>query len=131
MKKSEKNLSSKIDSLLNGLVGRLEKLESVAIEQFPDIVKEILAERKVELQNNMIKSGIGTAIVGPIFLFTAHIAIWGSGGLQFGCGLGALITGIASFALGADTLDSYLTTRELKAAPKVYVINRLKRMITR
>ena len=132
----KKSLLSKVDSLLEGMIGRLENLEKVAVDQFPAICQEIIAERKIEIENDMILSAAGLIISLVVLIPTSiyffnHVSDEHSTGLQFISGIGALISSIVLFFTGGGVLMGFLSLRELKATPKLYVLRQLRRMISK
>lgn len=126
----KKGVASKIDSLLSGLIGRLEKLESVAVEQFPDFCKEIVAERKVQLQNNVIQATLFSLATIPVTYYLIAYSFVPEHGD------GRILSSIFAFAFGIGAIFSvislvseFLELRILKAAPRVYVLKQLRKMI--
>lgn len=125
-------VSGVVENLLSGLVDRLEKLESTAVEQFPEICKEIIAERKVELQNQAIQMGFSSILVSAVGIAMAIETFAkenGDGRILWGLGaLTAIGFGIASLS---EFLNAFLKGRELTAAPKLYVIRQLRYLISK
>lgn len=132
MKKS-KDISSKVDQLLNGLVGRLEKLEKITIEQFPEICKEIIAERKTELENKSILAG--TFLIIMLLVRIASVIVIHNHDYMHVASIFSMIFGgisvILFFITLAELLASFLNLRTLNSAPKLYVLRQLKYMVSR
>lgn len=123
-------ISARIDSLLSGLVDRLEKIEKVTVEQFPEVCKEIITERKVEIENSAIQMGMIALVLTAITLPLVHFSLdkeLGDGRIL--TSIGALIAGGVNIAYYTDLVGSLLELRKLKAAPRVYVLKQLRKMI--
>lgn len=129
-----KTVKSKVDDLLNGLVGRLEKLEKVTVEQFPEVCKEIVNERKVDLQNKSIVNAIGSflsllVLMVSIFLINMGMTDRHHEGLGFFGTILAFFSAIGIIAFIVDLTTTLLELRVLKIAPKVYVLKQLRKLV--
>lgn len=126
----KKSVSNKIDVLLSGLVDRLEKIENIAIEQFPDFCKELVAEHRVDIENGAIASGLASVLLIAVDICLAlysfdpeHGDARAISGIFFLLFLAGSICGVSQFVC------YLLELRVLKVAPRVYVLDRLRKMI--
>lgn len=130
----KKSLLSKVDALLEGMIGRIENLEKVAVDQFPVICQEIVLERKIELENSMIVAGIS------LFLSLLGMTVCLAIGLNLSSDNTETIKGIAyalafsaiipAWITGTQFLEALLEIRRLKATPKLYVLRELRSIIS-
>lgn len=60
----KKDAASKIDSIYQGLINRLEKVENFTLEHAPDVCKEIVESRIIDYQNRAIMGALAFFLVG-------------------------------------------------------------------
>jgi len=123
-------LVTKVDAMIEGMLDRLEKIEKFTVDQLPDLCKEILAERRVEIENNIIVMAVISAIVLPVVI-TLIVMTFTQSWEQVRnlTGIGALLLGMFNVTALADILHSFLKLRALKVAPKLFIVSRLHKMI--
>ena len=118
---------AKKEDLVNELIGatidRLEKIESFTLEQAPDLCKEIVLAEKVRIENLIIMASIPTLplIMGAAGCLVGVDDIHARYLLVSLCGILALLS-------GGMTIEYALSLRVLKAAPKAFILQKLRGM---
>jgi hypothetical protein len=129
----------KLDNIYNTLIDRIEKVEVFTLEQAPDICKEIVAARLVDLQNQMIIA-IPSILIGMLLLSVG--AYCGYAGLTqdiskelmvilltLGAVLGSVLGTIALICGSSSFLENLLEIREVKVSKKLTVLKGIRRLM--
>ena len=125
---NKKNVESKFDEVINGLVETLKETKSFVRDQAPDVAKQILAEREVEIRYELAKNIVALSAVISVFTLAlswpnpSEVAMV----VRIIAGVGAAIMAIAvTECIFSNLKDGAM----LKAAPKVYLLRVLRGFI--
>lgn len=127
----KKETQNKIDKILNGLIQRLDKMEKFTLEQLPDVCKEILELKKVQIINNIIQYMAGTLSILFFIVFCVIMTFTyaSENNIWLCLMMTAIILGIPFLITSACLLENTLKLRELKAAPKLIILKELRRLL--
>lgn len=128
--KSKKVLSS----ALNGLIKRLEKTEKFALEQAPDICKQMVYEKTLEKTIELwtsLPAAIALVIATIILAFKSHSALESepSGGLAFLCGALSLAACVGSFVFLESVRYAVNWLIYLKKCPKLFLLREFRDLL--
>lgn len=123
----------RLDSAIEAVIERLEKMEEFTLEQAPEVCKEIVKKHQVKWENYSIKEGI-FVLLGLLGTLGSGIGFYFANQQDSFCW--QITTGVlcsTSFILLMsslyDFIDSVLKLRELKVSPKVTIINELGKLL--
>lgn len=129
---SEEKKETKLDVLLEGLYETLKETKGFVLEQAPDVAKEMIAERTVELKYDLIENIVGVS-VGLILMLVSYLidlpSNWDYVAACFLRGLGLLFGSIILIISGETTMNTLSLIAQLKSAPKVFILYRLRRLM--
>lgn len=119
---------------LEVLMARLQSAEKFVLSELPIVCQQIVAEREVEEKFDLITSGAMAAVALAVTLYLGfacsdYVTAGGNEGRAALSGIASLITGIFSLVSTGCTLAAVRNLLSLKAAPKLYILNQLRRLI--
>jgi len=115
-----------LNSGLRFIMKRLEKAEKFALDQMPDICKQIVLERRIEMVGQLIFTGVGFLLAFSVFLFCAHR--WYADD-PIGWIIGSVLSSLASLGFGAGVGDAISELIYLKMCTKLFLLKAFRRLI--
>ena len=122
------------EQALESVISRLENVEKFTLDQLPVVCQQIVAEREVEEKFDLITNGIVAVISLSVAIYSGFVcsdyaALGANEGKAALCGGLSLVTAIFFLASTGCTLSAFKNLLSLKAAPKLYILNQLRRLI--
>jgi hypothetical protein len=127
-KKKKSDVEKRVDQVVESLVNTLEQSKNFVLEQAPDVARQMIAEREVELKFDIISfaSGFIACLATVLICFfwnnqsdSVVIARWVIG----------IIAGFSVLPTGSCLFSTLSKMAQLKVAPKVFLLYRLKRLL--
>jgi len=122
-----------LNSGLRFIMKRLEKAEKFALDQMPDICKQIVLKRRIEMAGQLIFTGVGFLLAFSVFLFCAHR--WYAYVPRSDYDnptdwiMGSVISSLVSLGFGAGVGDAISELIYLKMCTKLFLLKAFRRLI--
>jgi len=135
----------KVNTLVETLLEKVNRLEDFSLEHAPDVCKELIKVKIVRCQNGMIEAGIVLAIALPVFItcliygmdFKEVQDSWGTMKAVYQnteavgilCGVFGFISTLATIISFIALLSEALKIREINAGHKYHILKDLSNMV--
>lgn len=130
----DKASKKQLNSALKAVIDRLEKTEKFVLGELPELCQQIVKERAVVEKFDAVSQGVSAFVNFSICVATAVYAFSYSKSDT----LAAIVLGVVSMAFGIMglcaaeyTLGSIRNLVSLKAAPKLYILNKLRDLVSK
>lgn len=125
---SESAEQGRFNALLDELTTIIKDSKSFALEQAPDIAKQLVAEKGVELKYNLINCFIGNAASLAVLALCLYYPQNSEGWLLIRGLIGATAL-VCSLISLVETLGTFSQLAQLKVAPKVFLLRQLRKLV--
>ena len=118
-----------LNTALRGLLSRLEKTEKFALEQAPDICKQMVQERKQDNIMRLVVAGFLLLVFSGVSAFLLYKGTSLSGGEKAGCYLFGLLSLACVGGAGNSIYLAIQWILMLKNCPKLFLLREFRNLL--